>query len=82
MRWIAILALMLALVGCTPVETAPPKYASGDIVYHKVDGRKMVVTSHAYSDIWYARYSDEMGELHEQSFRESELTDSPVGLDE
>lgn len=71
MKWISILALFLSMVGCsTSKENDPdgdPKYEVGSIVYHVLDGRKMIVerneNTFSWRNIYSTRYFNDLGEL-------------------
>lgn len=55
-KWILILLMVFA--GCGPsLPEDPPKYQEGDVVYHKIDGRKMVITGGTCFQEWPCRYS-------------------------
>jgi len=82
MRWLAIFVLFLCL-GCGPsVPEGPKPFQSGDIVYHKLNGTKMIVTRESYRDYWYVRYEVADGQMFEDSFLAGELSKEPIlGLD-
>ena len=84
MKWISILALFLMCVGCrTSKEDDPdgePKYEVGSIVYHVLDGRKMIVDrneNHLHrTNVYTTRYFNDLGELQYLSnLAEYHLTD-------
>jgi hypothetical protein len=84
MRWILI--VLVLCLGCGPtvpkVET-PSKYKLGDVVYHKLDDRKMVVVYEYYGDCWDVRYFDDIGQIHQQRVLGLELVETPpIGADE
>lgn len=83
MRWIAIFALLLCL-GCGPaVPEGPKPFQTGDIVYHKLNGTKMIVTREGFSNYWYVRYEIGEGQMFEDDFLASELSKEPIpGLQE
>ena len=84
MKWISILALFLSMVGCsTSKENDPdgdPKYEVGSIVYHVLNGRKMIVERNENDfhrrNVYGTRYFNDLGELQYLSnLPEFHLTD-------
>ena len=72
---IAVVLLMLVL-GCAP--QSPPRYKSGDLVYHRLNGAEMIITEHRCMDLWNARYVDDLGTLRVATFREAEFVDERI----
>ena len=84
MKWILILALSLMCAGCsTSKKNDPdgdPKYEVGSIVYHVLDGRKMIVeyneSEFSRKNVYGTRYFNDHGELQYLShLEEFHLTD-------
>ena len=84
MKWISILALALICAGCsTSKENDPdgePKYEVGSVVYHVLDGRKMIVEHNenrfSWKNVYDTRYFNDLGELQYLSnLGEFHLTD-------
>ena len=84
MKWISILALFLMCVGCaTSKENDPdgePKYKIGSIIYHVLDGRKMIVEANesefSRKNVYTTRYFSDYGELkYLSNLGEFHLTD-------
>lgn len=73
MRWLLPLVLLFCL-GC--VDNTPPRFNSGDIAYHKLDGRKVVIRS-KISNGWFGAYIDQFGEIHSDCFPDAELMETP-----
>jgi uncharacterized protein YodC (DUF2158 family) len=57
-------------------EEKPPKFKNGQIVYHVLDGRKMIVEDRNGFGAYRVRYFNDLGELkYETSLEEHHLTD-------
>lgn len=71
MKWILILALFLMCVGCSTSKRndpdGDPKYEVGSIVYHVLNGRKMIVDRNenefSRRNLYTTRYFNDLGEL-------------------
>lgn len=82
MRWITILALSLMCVGCYTSDDpdGEPKYEIGSVVYHVLDGRKMIVeyneNSFSRMNLYSTRYFNDLGEMqYLRNLPEYHLTD-------
>ena len=82
MRWFAV--ILLLCVGCQPqIGAPPPKYTKGDVVYNKIDGKRMIISRRGGSGYWGVRYADNYGEYHYDYVEEMEISSEPLdGLNE
>jgi hypothetical protein len=77
MRWIVVFVLLVCF-GCGPsVPKSPPLYNPGDVVYHRLDGKKLIIMQEAWES-WRVRYVDDMGQYHWVDFEEEELSSEPL----
>lgn len=70
------LVVFLLCFGCSSEPPKPLRFQEGQTVYHKLDGRPMIVEFSYFNDRWYCRYSNNLGDLVSDSFGDAELTET------